>query len=197
MDLLKQAADSFIKLKEIAYRIILSAGRKRPLEIIELNFCDSDFFHILGLQYLKDIDLPKAKTKLFTEINKGSLSEEYIAKSQFFDNLQLGYSIKQRIEMAINIEQYMDSDDFNVAIYKIQHENRTKIRADYIITCKGIPSVEEYYIFIRKRKEEEKYSIVSCFPKAAVAYWGGKRYVMLKEKIQNNTVSTLFRHPGY
>lgn len=117
MDLLKQAADSFIKLKEIEYRIILSAGRKRPLEIIELNFCDSDFFHILGLQYLKDIDLPKAKTKLFTEINKGSLSEEYIAKSQFFDNLQLGYSIKQRIEMAINIEQYMDSDDFNVAIY--------------------------------------------------------------------------------
>lgn len=50
MDLLKQAADSFIKLKEIEYRIILSAGRKRPLEIIELNFCDSDFFHILGLQ---------------------------------------------------------------------------------------------------------------------------------------------------
>ena len=124
MDLLKQAADSFIKLKEIEYRIILSAGRKRPLEIIELNFCDSDFFHILGLQYLKDIDLPKAKTKLFTEINKGSLSEEYIAKSQFFDNLQLGYSIKQRIEMAINIEQYMDSDDFNVAIYSSSRNTR-------------------------------------------------------------------------
>lgn len=68
MNLLKQAALSFERLKEIKYRIVLSAGLNKPLEEIVINFYDEDLFHILGLQHLSDIDIPKNKKKLLTQI---------------------------------------------------------------------------------------------------------------------------------
>ena len=49
MNLLKQAALSFERLKEIKYRMVLSAGLNKPLEEIVINFYDEDLFHILIL----------------------------------------------------------------------------------------------------------------------------------------------------
>nr|MCR5776804.1 hypothetical protein [Lachnospiraceae bacterium] len=95
------------------------------------------------------------------------------------------------------LEEYLDSNNFVVSIYKLQHDNYTFIKADYLITCKRIGSDNEYYIFVRKRKNEETYGIVSCFPKHNKAYWGGKRYLMLKEKMKSDNVIELFRHPNY
>ena len=196
MNLLKQAALSFERLKEIKYRIVLSAGLNKPLEEIVINFYDEDLFHILGLQHLSDIDIPKNKKKLLTQILEGKITDEYLLNSDYYDDQQ-GYNIKRRIELAGYLEEYLDSDNFTVAIYKLQHDNRTFIRADYLITCKRVNSDEEYYIFIRKRSGEDFYGIVSCFARTNTSYWGGKRYVMLKEKIEGADTTELFRHSNY
>lgn len=61
MDALNQTTEAFKKLKELEYRVVLSAGQGKPLEQIVLNFRDEDLFHILGLQHLSDIELPRKK----------------------------------------------------------------------------------------------------------------------------------------
>lgn len=196
MNLLKQAALSFERLKEIKYRIVLSAGLNKPLEEIVINFYDEDLFHILGLQHLSDIDIPKNKKKLLSQILDDKITDDYLLNSENYDD-QSGYNIKHRIELAGFLEEYLDSNDFTVAVYKLQHNNRTFICADYLITCKRVNSDEEYYIFIRQRRGDEYYGIISCFARANTAYWGGKRYVMLKEKIEGAVTTELFRNPKY
>lgn len=197
MDILQNAAEHYWTLKNTEYRIVLSAGRNKPLEVLDLNFEDDDFYHILGLHHLDDIEIPKDKKKTIEKIISGEINVDYLAQSEFFDNYLLGYSIKDRIEHAQQLETYLDSNDFTVSIYKLQHVNRSLITADYLITCKRTAHDDDYYIFVRKRKENLHYGIVSCFPKGAITYWGGKRYVMLKEKTVKGVTTELFRHSGY
>ncbi len=197
MDSLRQAADKFLLLEKTEYRLILSAGKNKPLETVELNFIDEDFYHILGLHHLDDIDIPKNKKLLLSKILCGDLNDKYLSQSEYYDDDLLGYNIKNRIEHSRYLEEYLDSDDFTVSVYKLQHDNKTLIRADYLITCKRTTSDEEYYIFLRKRKETSSYGIVSCFPKNRLTYWGGKRYLMLKEKMDGESRIELFRHPNF
>lgn len=197
MDLLRTAANAFIKLSAFEYRLVLSSGRNKPLDIIKINFIAQDLFHILGLQHLLDIDLPRNKKILLEKISKGNITEDYISKSEFYKNGSLGYNIRERIAKACYLEQYLDSDDFTVSVYKLKYHPQSFIRADYLITCRRMDSDAEYYIFIRRRKENNTYGIVSCFPKRDITYWGGKRYLMLKEKKKGNISCVLFKHPNY
>ncbi len=197
MDLLRNALQSFVEISAYKYRLVLSSGQSKPLTYITITFCEEDLFHILGLQHLTDIDLPKSKKLLIGKIRNGNITEEYISKSENYNNESLGYNIRQRIEKACYLEQYLDSDDFTVSIYKLKYHDQSVIRADYLITCKRIESDEEYYIFIRRRKETETYGIISCFPKKDVSYWGGKRYLMLKEKVKGDISCILFKHHNY
>ncbi len=197
MSIIKTTVIAFEKLKEIKYRLVLSAGREKAVEDLIIDFYDEDLFHILGLQHLSDIDLPKNKSLLISRIRKGIITDEYLAKSLNYDNENLEYNIKRRVLAATCIEEYFDSDNFTVSVYRLQHDNLTKIRADYLIICKKASDEDEYYIFIRKRKELDTYGIVSAFPKERIAYWGGKRYLLLKEKIVGSQNVELFRHPDY
>lgn len=197
MELLRQVAFAFGNLKEIKYRVVLSAGREKPRQEIIIDFCDEDLFHILGLQHLTDIELPKNKKALLHNINNGTITEGYLENSEYYNKGNEDYNIKQRIEMACCLEDFLDSEHFTVSVYKCQHENWTNIEADYLITCKKTSQDEEYYIFVRQRKETETFGIVSCFPKGNKPYWGGKRYLLLKEKILSNTSIVLFKHKNY
>ncbi|MBP3234329.1 MAG: hypothetical protein J6M65_07905 [Eubacterium sp.] len=140
MGLLENSANSFVRLKKIEYRIVLSSGRNKPLENIIVNFCDEDLFHILGLQHLKDIELSKNKKVIISQIQSGIITDDYISKSDYYDNPELEFNIKKRIIMASFLEELFDSDIFTISIYKMQHDNRTNIKADYLITCKRYSS---------------------------------------------------------
>ena len=59
MDTLSKAANNFLMLEKSEYKIVISAGKNKPLETINLNFIDEDLHHILGLSHLDDINIPK------------------------------------------------------------------------------------------------------------------------------------------
>lgn len=197
MDSINKTYKAFNKLKEFKYLIVLSAGRDKPIEKIILDFNDEDLFHILGLQHLSDIDLPKNKKMIASFIEMNRITDEYLSKSEYYDNKSLDYNIKNRIEKAGCLEEFLDSDDFRVCVYKLQHLNNTFINADYLIICKKNKNDEEYYIFVRKRKESDAFGIVSCFPKKNISYWGGKRYLLYKSKCKKDISCILFKHSNY
>lgn len=95
MDLLQHVANAFTELKKVKYRLVLSAGSNKPIEEIVIDFCDAELYHMLGFQYLTDIDLPKNKKRILPEIIKGTISETIISKSAFYDDDQSGYNIKK------------------------------------------------------------------------------------------------------
>ena len=61
MDLIYECAAKFILLEQYEYKFIVS--KKRKTWEINLNFCDSDFFHLAGLHYLTDISIPRNRKK--------------------------------------------------------------------------------------------------------------------------------------
>ena len=194
MSLLYSAAKEFEKLLSIQYHIILSAGKNKPTERINLNFEQGDLYHMLGLQHLDDIAIPRNKNSLLGDILSCKIDDSYLSKSKSYSTGS-ECNISDRIDMLSDIEALLDSKDTLFYIYRLQHLNKTKIKADYLIVCKRKDN--EVYIFIRKRKENDNYGIISCFPRSDTVYWGGKRYLMLKEKVTENTSKELYRHSGF
>lgn len=57
MDLIYECAAKFVLLERDEYRFVVS--KKRKTKEIFLNFRDSDFFHLVGLHHLTDINIPR------------------------------------------------------------------------------------------------------------------------------------------
>ncbi len=84
MDLIYDAAAKFLVLEQFKYHFVVS--QKRKLQVINLNFIDTDFFHIAGLHYLTDIVIPQDRTRTMDEILiKHTISDQ--ANSDFWRNI--------------------------------------------------------------------------------------------------------------
>lgn len=66
MDIIYECAAKFVALENYEYKFVVSKNRKSWE--LRLNFCDSDFFHLAGLQYLTDINLPQNRKNVLKNI---------------------------------------------------------------------------------------------------------------------------------
>lgn len=198
MDMIYQCALNFVSLKNYEYRFIVS--QKRRNQELLLNFQDSDFFHLAGLHYLTDINIPKNRHKILDNIiNKKKLTDELLDKSRFFTNPLPDRDIRSRIKELCSLEKYLDTKNF-IRIYNTKNDSylRSNIQADYMIESQIKGSSTTVYIFLKARKECPDYlCIVSFFKKNAITYGGDKLYWMLKEKICSNQSIILYKHPNY
>ncbi len=138
MDSLKKAALVFQELLDCEYEIVL--GKKKKLYSFVLEFRKQDFFHLAGLQYLKDIpQLKKSREVIFDEIINGILTEETIKKSCFFSK------IEERIEGLSEIEKILDSNETVFRFYKTK-SSFSNIDAEYFLETKLNDKTN--YIFI-------------------------------------------------
>ena len=125
MDSLKTAATAFQCLLPIRYKIIL--GKKHRLTELEIGFDKTDFFHLAGLQYLKDIPQLKAKRNiLFDEVLNGTIAFDTVHSSAFFD------TIEQRIIDFSAIESILDRNDL-VFKYTKNRSTFSNITAEYFL----------------------------------------------------------------
>ena len=125
MDSLKAAATAFERLLPVRYKIIL--GRKRRLTELEIGFDKTDFFHLAGLQYLKDLPQLKAKRNiLFDEVLNGTIAFDTVRSSAFFN------AVEQRIIDLSVIESILDRNDL---IFKYTKDRSTfsNISAEYFL----------------------------------------------------------------
>ena len=81
------------------YNYILTYGYKNKLKDITITFSKSDFPHLAGFQYLKDINIPKFLPKqIVQKILDGKLKYSSIIKSIHFEKM-----VKPRLEALINL----------------------------------------------------------------------------------------------
>lgn len=198
MDILYDAATKFLILEQFEYQFVIS--RRRKLQTIKLNFKNTDFFHIAGLQYLTDIIIPQDRAETIKEIViNHSVSEQIISKSENFISKDSKKDVKSRIEELRFLEEYLNTENF-IKIFNINNQKgmSSVIRADYLIESwfKNISDI--VYIFIRHREEDpEHYCIVSFFKKGEVAYSGDKVYFMEKVRRFGNSEQVIYANPNY
>ena len=183
MDTIQSALFAFKKLIDYTYHFIV-AHQKNKYEI-NLTFHETDFHHCAGLQYLKDIDIPRNTQKLFSKIENHELSDDTLSGSAFYEKVQESYAnVKNRISGLQYIEKYLDNKNLICKYVKYMNRN-SSIDVDYLI--KSVMNRTTAYIFIRKRRASNDFCICSFFIEPKQPYNGIKAYWLRKEKINNIT----------
>lgn len=181
MDKLKECALIFKSLLNIEYKIIL--GRKGIQTEFSLNFKETDFHHLVGLQKLTDTPYAKGLgDKIFNDILNNDLTYDMISLSKFFFRKKNLLGVKERIDSFLNIIELLDSND---SCFKYS-ENRNKysnIKCEYILENKDLGQI--IYTFLDKRDDSDYRFCRSFFPKSTRDFTSGqtKMALLYKEKI--------------
>lgn len=187
MTILKERAESFEKLFDIKYKIIL--GRKGKIVEFILSFEKEHFFHLIGLHKLKDVSYPsKSKKILFQSVLDGDIDYEMVKKSKYFlPNEKEKYpGIKDRIDSLIKLEEILDSNYLTFKYNK--HGMRwSDIKFKYVFesVCYETP----IYIFVDEISKQGNMGCVSMFPKFINDYTNRQTTMALlyKEKFNLKT----------
>ena len=175
-----QAAESYKKLLDVEYRLVLGKkGKNLPLAI---NFEEYHFFHLSGLQYLKDLSrvLTESREQIFRRILKGTLQKPLFESSEFYPG------IKDRIEYLVYLESLMDSNE-TIFKYNPALEAFSAIRADFLL--KNQVQARNIFIFLSGDKSNGKYFCRSFFPRTDKDYSLGQTNwtLLYKKKIHKSS----------
>ena len=183
MDEIQSSLEAFQNL--LHYTYYFTIAYKKELHNIKLTFYEEDFRHCAGLQYLKDIDIPKHSDRLFKAIASHKITDDFLSQSRFYKNMKDSYAkVQRRIYGLQFLETYLDSK--NLVFQFVQYMNRySVIDAEYLI--KSTVNHITAYIFIRQRKQSDEYCICSFFIDSEQSYDGIKAYWMRKIKMNNIT----------
>ncbi len=184
------AQNAFSNLLDVEYEFIL--GRKDKTVILKVEFQKYHFFHLAGLQYLRD--LPKLaipSEEVYNQIESGQLSTSYIESSRNYDY------IKGRVEYLPYLENIFDSND-TVFKYNAALQSFSVIEADFLL--KNDINHVPLFVFLSKDKNE-KYFCKTFFPemKKDYAEHQTRWTVLFKKKIvkSKNTETVLYIHKNF
>lgn len=193
MCLLVEAANAWQKMIQIRYYI--TAGRRGKNYSFRLDFALSDFAHLAGMHYAKDVDFGLRADqyrgeKLIPALLNGKMDGSKIEKSRNWPK------IKGRLKAIIGLQQTLESE-FSIAIFNPDNVlTGSKIDAVYVI--KNTVSGESYFIFIDKDKKY-RYFCRSAFAEGNVDYM--KNQTMLTrlkvDKFENGKRQLMYQHPNF
>ncbi len=176
---LKNAAIHFENICNKKY--ILIVAKKGKTHNINLTFEKNQFYHLLGIQHLKDINTTyNFKNTFFKKVMNNKINMNTISKSCFFNSSQ----IEDRIDIINNLEKYLDSDDLKFGKYT-KTDGISKLEADYIFI--KILDPINCNIFAKKRKESDNYCLNSCNKHNKFITKATSLSIIYKEKINLKT----------
>lgn len=184
------AQKAFSKLLDIEYQFVL--GRKDKTVSLTIEFQKYHFFHLAGLQYLKDLSrLFIPAEGVYNQIESGQLPVSYIESSNNYDY------IKGRVEYLPTLEYIFDSND-TIFKYNPELQAFSVIEADFLLRneINKVP----IFVFLSKDKNE-KYFCKTFFPQGKKNYTERqtKWTVLFKKKIvkSTNTETVLYMNKNF
>ena len=182
------ALHSFQNMLDLEYEFVL--GRKGKSVRLTVEFQKMHFFHLAGLQYLKDLPrLAFSAELIFDQLTDGTISADYIESSRQYE------TIKNRVAYLPRLEEIFDSND-TIFRYNLALQAFSVIEADFLM--KNTLDNINLFTFLAKGKSG-KYFCKSFFPdtKKDYAERQTKWTVLLKKKLRKSTGSEeiLYRHP--
>lgn len=164
MKTIYDAAVEFQEIKKQEYNIVL--GYKNRSSNISLRFFDDNFFHLCGLQYLKDVaalnDISNSSKALNLVLNK-SISQKDLEKSDYF----LKNNIADRIARVADLAQLLNNSlkDSQINIYKYNnHANPySSIKGQYLLKMNAYDNRTVYLVLEKHHSAENKFFGLSIF----------------------------------
>lgn len=109
-DLLYDVADVWKKL--LSYRYLITYGYRQQLYEIQLSFSEEDFAHLIGMQYLKDIVLPRYNSrKTLEKILERKIRIDTIRKSRNYES-----KILPRLKALVKLQEVLENDFFIICL---------------------------------------------------------------------------------
>lgn len=189
MDNISLALNNFKELMNCNYDFIIVCNKQKS--DIKLTFESKDFYHLVGFQYLKDIDIPKNEKQLFKKIESLKITDEYLGKSVFYTKVDYSYAnVKERISGFKDVDKFIENKNIICRYIKTNNPS-SAIKADYLI--KSTLYNRTAYMFLRKRSKGDEYCMCSFFMQPQNEYIGQKTYRLYKAKkrISDNYVKIL------
>lgn len=169
-----QAAQSFNKLTQIEYEIIL--GKKNHTVTLIVEFEKYHFYHLAGLQYLKDIhEFDRDRESVFDDFLNNKLNYQNVENSSFYLP-----PIENRINNLEHLEEIFDSND---TIFKYDPKKNiltSKIQGEYLM--KNNFQNTDIFVFLDK-SDNGKYYCRSFFPQSITDFSKNQsRWTVLSKK---------------
>ena len=189
--MLKKLSQNFLILNiSFEYQFVL--GRKDKTVSLTIEFQKYHFFHLAGLQYLKDLSrLFIPAEGVYNQIESGQLPVSYIESSNNYDY------IKGRVEYLPSLEYIFDSND-TIFKYNPKLQAFSVIEADFLLRneINKVP----IFVFLSKDKNK-KYFCKTFFPQGKKDYTERqtKWTVLFKKKIvkSTNTETVLYKNKNF
>lgn len=196
--MIEQCQQIFDKLLTTEYVFIL--GRKGQSETIVLNFDTSDFYHIVGLQYLEDLpQLQSARDLVYQRLKNGTTLLDAVRNSPHYNKI-----VQERMTPFLKIVSMLESDSlvFRFNRREARHVAISRLRFDYMFEATDPASGKTVFIFLRRRSDtDNQYTLTTIFYKGHVDFSAGNtRWIILKTDRINNlkgTVENLYTRPSY
>ena len=192
MGLLLDAAKAWDALTSVIYRIEI--GRKGKHSSIELAFDLSDFPHLAGMQYAKDVSfsLRPAQyygSKLVPVLLAGTMDDSLITKSQSWDR------IEGRLKAIINLQNTLEGEFIIAQFFPKRVPGFCNIQAKYVI--KNSVSGEMFFVFLDE--ESGRHFCRSAFQSDELDYTLNQPILTVLEVTKESAGHTtlLRRHPSY
>ena len=156
-DILYDAALEYNKLLNIRYKILL--GRKNHLYILMVHFPKESFFHLAGLQHLKDITFPSTnKERIYKEILNKKITIKDIQKSVFYNTA----FIEDRLLIFQYLQGMFNSNTSTYLINTNQYVRYTTIKADYLCEQKISSSILYLFLILETKHPQFENECKAC-----------------------------------
>lgn len=175
----------------INYKLIL--GYKGKTQELQLIFRKDDFRHLIGLQYLKDLQqLKHPANVIFERIQKQEILLSELEKSNHFHTIE--HRILDFSQHFSNIIETLISG--TAKIYRCTTANihpNSKITADYMIVYEK--NKNTFYLFLKK--QNTIYTPISFFRKDKLDFEKNNPNVILMTILHSIEICTKFCYPTY
>ncbi|MCX7531291.1 PBECR4 domain-containing protein [Lactococcus lactis] len=171
---LKNAIEAIDYFENKRYEIVLGNSNKGQFSIektIVLEFSRENFFHLLGFQYISELNASSSNKATFIKLitkhlkKKNSLIDNDSCKkilsstlfSQIENRLELFSELKDCIELKPNKNNYWERDE--------TFDTHTDIDWEYLIEFlpHNDPNFRKKYLFIKKDEHSDKFIPLSLF----------------------------------
>lgn len=172
-NLLLDSAKEWERLCNSRFRI--TYGLKGKLHVIEIVFSESDYYHLAGFHYARDVMSNfRGHNRVLKLVLDGKLTLERLKKSNRYEDM-----IKPRLSALCHLSESLGNDFQLLSFEKTRYPFVTDLKANYIISS-HLGNI--YYTFIiRSSKEDNEYTCCSTFEKGSRNYETNQtRYTVLK-----------------
>ena len=196
-DILFTCVTNFKNLIGTNYSLHLGRGGKHRK--LQISIEKEDFYHLMGLHYLKDRPDKRSRAKIFDEILTSEDYRSHIASSRYWTA-----ELEKRVLCTSILEKILDDNKTIIRFNSNRLQFYSRIDSDYLLVNKDYPltpiSLHDIYLFLGQKDNSSSMFCKSIFTKTNHDFTLNQENWTLLYKIKTTSIGEsqiLYKHKNY